>query len=276
MKFTNVVPHNATSPTTGYTHVDHMMAEASHKYTSDPQQVAVTRTDATAKLPRPLPPTPEDLDLAERTDSAVSKTERLIREAKAQLAKPVSDYLPKQLTAAEVAEKREAENWREGLEASQAAVGDVFVKNEALLEDVMDLISELEEGRIPVQGIVLPTPPSVPPRYTIQVPIEVGDWLQDSRETQFVEYTDSSLAEDRWVKQVRTGETEQQRLATITSDLQEAQRLEKAVEQDPDEAKATELGRLYEQREAGLSEDGPKRKNTVKRTEWKNLFKCEF
>ncbi|KAI7281010.1 hypothetical protein KC345_g4417 [Hortaea werneckii] len=155
----------SSSPPTGFSNVDAMMAMSYAKYAQNPSAIATIRATAIAKLAKPLSPTPENPDMMERTDVAIAKSTQLIEEAKAQLAKPVSDYLPTQLTAEEQAEKDGADEWQKGCNDANATIDRMMAKNQDLFEEV---ITEVEKA-----GILLPEDVRVPPPPPISTVAEI-------------------------------------------------------------------------------------------------------
>lgn len=73
---------------------DSMMSEVRAKYSSDPALITQMQLDARAKLLQPLPPTPTELDLVERADNALYKSEALIEDGLKQLIAPALAFLP--------------------------------------------------------------------------------------------------------------------------------------------------------------------------------------
>jgi len=132
------------SPSKGFARVDDMMAQARATYAANPQLVADIRARAVAKLPKPLPPTPEDLDFNERLDRAIAKSSGLIEEARAQLAAPVSAFLPAELIPDELAENQAAEEWARGCELADQTTTRTLQNNQKLFEDVMGLLMSLK------------------------------------------------------------------------------------------------------------------------------------
>ncbi|KAI7234484.1 hypothetical protein KC330_g4819 [Hortaea werneckii] len=160
-----------------------MMDISYAKYAQNPSAIAAIRAAAIAKLGKPLSPTPENLDMMERPDVAIAKSTQLIEEAKAQLAKPVSAYLPAQLTAEEQAEKDAADQWQKGCDHANATIDRVMAKNQDLFQDVMDSIAEVEKA-----GISLPEDlrvPAPPPTSTVAeiaaVPEAVKLYIEKSK-----------------------------------------------------------------------------------------------
>lgn len=75
-----------------------MMSQARAQYAANPSLASATRASAVAALPKPRLPIPQELDVSERLDRAISKCSQLLDQARAQLAAPVSDLLPSKLT----------------------------------------------------------------------------------------------------------------------------------------------------------------------------------
>ncbi|GAB1742200.1 hypothetical protein NU219Hw_g7761t1 [Hortaea werneckii] len=135
-----------------------MMDISYAKYARNPSAIAAIRTAAIANVAKPL--TPGNSDMMERTDVAIAKSTQLIEEAKAQLAKPVSAYLPAQLTAEEQAEKDAADQWQKGCDHANATIDRMMAKNQDLFEDVMDSIAKVEKAGIPLpEDLRVPSPP---------------------------------------------------------------------------------------------------------------------
>ncbi|RMY64411.1 hypothetical protein D0863_09836 [Hortaea werneckii] len=171
------------SPPTGFSNVDAIMDISYAKYAQNPSAIAAIRTAAIAKLAKPLSPTPENLDMMERTDVAIAKSTQLIEEAKAQLARPVSAYLPAQLTAEEQAEKDAADQWQKGCDHANATIDRMMAKNQDLFQDVMDSIAEVEKAGIPLpEDLRVPSPP---PTSTVAeiaaVPEAVKQYIEKSK-----------------------------------------------------------------------------------------------
>ncbi|TKA79208.1 hypothetical protein B0A55_03954 [Friedmanniomyces simplex] len=136
------------------------MAAARAKYAADPALTVKIRAEAIAKLPIPLPLTPESLDFNERLDRATVKSSALIAEAQAQLAAPVSDFLPGELTPSEVAEQKRAETWMQGYKLANETTDRILESNQKLFEDVMGAIAQMQADGIPVPNdYALPPPP---------------------------------------------------------------------------------------------------------------------
>ncbi|KAI7611401.1 hypothetical protein KC346_g8306 [Hortaea werneckii] len=150
----------SSSPPTGFSNVDAVMAISYAKYAQNPSAIATIRATAIAKLAKPLSPTPENLDRTERTDVAIAKSTQLIEEAKAQLAKPVSDYLPAQLTAEEQAEKDAADEWQKGCDHANATIDRMMAKNQELNQEVPDSIAEVKKASVLLpEDVRMPPPP---------------------------------------------------------------------------------------------------------------------
>ncbi|KAI7210466.1 hypothetical protein KC352_g17188 [Hortaea werneckii] len=173
----------SSSPPTGFSNVDAMMAISYAKYAQSPSAIAKLRATAIAKLAKPLSPTPENLDMMERTDIATAKSTQLIEEAKAQLAKPVTDYLPAQLTAEEQAEKDAADQWQKGCDHANATIDRMTAKNQELFQEVMDSIAEVEKAGILLPDYVrVPSPPSISTVAEIPaVPEAVKSYIEKSK-----------------------------------------------------------------------------------------------
>ncbi|KAI7478289.1 hypothetical protein KC357_g4385 [Hortaea werneckii] len=122
-----------------------MMNMSYAKYAQNPSAIAAIHAITIAKLAKPLSQTPENPDMMECTDVAIVKSTKLMEEAKAQLAKPVSAYLPAQLTAEEQAEKTLQINGKK--------------------DDVMDSIAEVGKAAILLPEDVRVPPP--PPTSTV-------------------------------------------------------------------------------------------------------------
>ncbi|KAI6798827.1 hypothetical protein KC332_g14630 [Hortaea werneckii] len=173
----------SSSPPTGFSNVDAMMAIPYTKYAQNPSAIATIRATAIAKLAKPLSPTPENLGMMERTDIAIAKSTQLIEEAEAQLAKPVSDYLPAQLTAEEQAEKDAADEWQKGCDHANATIDRMMTKNQDLFQEVMDSIAEVEKaGFLLPDDVRVPSPPSISRVAEIPaVPEAVKSYIEKSK-----------------------------------------------------------------------------------------------
>ncbi len=170
-------PIPSQSSPTGFSHLDSMMATARAKFAADPSLTSKIRADAIAKLPTALPPTSATLDFNERLDRAITKSSDLIAEAQAQLAAPVSDFLPTELTPAEIAEQKEAEIWTQGYKLAKERNDRLVGDSQELFEDVMGTIDQMQADGIPIpEDCVLPSLPSTPRAETPPMP---GAWFAD-------------------------------------------------------------------------------------------------
>ncbi|KAI7500233.1 hypothetical protein KC367_g3801 [Hortaea werneckii] len=142
-----------------------MMNMSYAKYAQNPSAIAAIHAITIAKLAKPLSQTPENPDMMECTDVAIVKSTKLMEEAKAQLAKPVSAYLPAQLTAEEQAEKDAADQWQKGCDHANATIDRMMAKNQELFQDVMDSIAEVGKAAILLPEDVRVPPP--PPTSTV-------------------------------------------------------------------------------------------------------------
>jgi len=95
----------------------------------------------------PLPLTPEQLDFDERVEAAIAKSSALIAEAKAQLAAP--KVAPEELTEEEEQEARRNREWDLQYQKKNQAIDEAMERNQALFEDVMATIDDMEAKGIP-------------------------------------------------------------------------------------------------------------------------------
>ena len=159
-----------------------MMAQARAKYAANPDEVRRIRVDARAKLPKPLPPTPEELDCNERSDRAISQSQQMLDEARAQFAAPPSAFLPAELAPPEIAEQEAAERWTQGYELADRTTDRMLQRNDGLFNDVMGLIDDFKESGIPIpDDVEVPSPPSTPTLQQLNVPQQVKEWITDSK-----------------------------------------------------------------------------------------------
>jgi len=158
------------------------MAEARAKYFCHPELTEKVLTSC--KLPPPSRiPTPEQMEYNERLDSAIVKSETLLAQARAQLAAPVSDFLPTELTGAELVEKEDAERWMAGYRFTDKLTDTMLAKNQRLYEEVMGLIDECEaDGATIPDDIEVPPAPPTPTLAELKVPQEAKDWMAQSHE----------------------------------------------------------------------------------------------
>jgi len=117
-----------------------MMAAARAKYAANPALLATIRADAVVKLAKALPPAPETLEFNERVDRGIALSSDLVAEAQAQLAAPVSAFLPAELTPSELAELPDAENWMHEHWPAEATVDRMMANSQALYEQLMGQI----------------------------------------------------------------------------------------------------------------------------------------
>ena len=101
-----------------------------------------------AKNEAPLPLTPEQLDFDERVEAAIAKSSALIAEAKAQLAAP--KVAPKELTEGEQQEARRNAACDLQYQKRNQAIDEAMKRNQALFDDVMATIDEMEARGIPM------------------------------------------------------------------------------------------------------------------------------
>ncbi|KAK0314402.1 hypothetical protein LTR01_001225 [Friedmanniomyces endolithicus] len=173
-------PMPSQSSPTGFSHLDIMMAAARAKYAADPALSSKIRADAIFKLPTSLPPTPTAEDFDVRLDRAIAKSSDFIVEAQAQLAAPVSGFLPTELIAAEIAEQKEAEMWMQGYKRANKRNDRLLEKSQKLFEDVMGTVDQMQTDGIPIpEDCVAPSPPPRPRVESLPMP---GAWFAD-RET---------------------------------------------------------------------------------------------
>jgi hypothetical protein len=96
----------------------------------------------------PLALTPEQLDFDTRVEAAIAKSSVLIAEAKAQLAAPI--VAPAELTEDEKAEARRNATWDAQYQRKNEAIDRETERNQALFEDVMATIDDIEAKGIPM------------------------------------------------------------------------------------------------------------------------------
>jgi hypothetical protein len=101
-----------------------------------------------AKNQPPLPLTPSQLDFDQRVEAAIAKSSALIAEAKAQLAAP--KVAPEELTEEEEEEARRNRAWDLQYLQKNQAIDEAMEPNQALFEDVMDTIDDMEAKGVPV------------------------------------------------------------------------------------------------------------------------------
>lgn len=101
-----------------------------------------------AKNRSPLPLTPEQLDFDDRVEAAIAKSSALIAEAKAQLAAPI--VAPEELTEEEEEEVRRNRAWDLQYQQKNQAVDEAMARNQALFENVMGTIDDMEAKGIPI------------------------------------------------------------------------------------------------------------------------------
>ncbi|KAK1812507.1 hypothetical protein LTR12_013093 [Friedmanniomyces endolithicus] len=170
-------PTPSQSSPADFSHLDSMMVAARAKYAADPALTFKIRADAIAKLPTSLPPTPTTLNFKECQDRAIAKSSNLIAEAQAQLAAPLSDFLPTELTAEEIAEQKEAETWMQGYKLANERSDRLLGNSQKLFEDVMDTIDQMQADGIPIpEDYLLPLPPPTPQAESPPMP---GAWFAD-------------------------------------------------------------------------------------------------
>jgi hypothetical protein len=107
----------------------------------------VPRTHA-SEPSSPLALRPEQLDFDTRVEAALAKSSALITEAKAQLAAPIT--APAELTPSEKAEARRNAAWDATYQKNNEAIDRAMERNQALFEDVMATIDEMEAQGIPM------------------------------------------------------------------------------------------------------------------------------
>lgn len=101
-----------------------------------------------AKNQAPLPLTPEQLDFDDRVEAAIAKFSALIAEAKAQLAAP--KVAPEELTEEEEEEARRNRAWDLQYQQKNQAIDEAMARNQALFEDVMATVDDMEAKGIPI------------------------------------------------------------------------------------------------------------------------------
>jgi hypothetical protein len=95
-----------------------------------------------------LPLTPSQLDFDERVEAAIAKSSALIAEAKAQLAAP--KVAPEELTKEEEEEAHRNRAWDLQYQQKNQAIDKAMERNQALFEDVMATIDDMEAKKIPI------------------------------------------------------------------------------------------------------------------------------
>jgi hypothetical protein len=102
----------------------------------------------TSEPSSPLALTSEQLDFSTRVEAALATSSALITEAKAQLAAPIT--APAELTPSEKAEARRNAAWDATYQKNNEAIDRAMERNQALFEDVMATIDEMEAQGIPM------------------------------------------------------------------------------------------------------------------------------
>lgn len=121
------------------------------------------------------------IDFNARHDKAMTACERLLAEARRQLAAPCT--APEDLTVEEKAElEREAE-WDRMYARSNTVVDAQSDRNERLFDEVMRLIDAYEAEGIPTPDEVeVPVAPPSPSLSGLNVPKDVMAWIADSKQ----------------------------------------------------------------------------------------------
>ncbi|TKA29112.1 hypothetical protein B0A50_03622 [Salinomyces thailandicus] len=83
-----------STPPTGFSRIDTLMTQARARISATPDLVAEIRAEALTALTPSFPPTPAELDVAERTDHAIAVSRKLAAEGQDALKRPLSAYLP--------------------------------------------------------------------------------------------------------------------------------------------------------------------------------------
>lgn len=131
------------------------------RYAAKPELVSQIASEAVAKIPKMLPPTPEVLASNESLDRNMAASMHMLDEARAQLTAPIADFLPAELTPSEIADKKAAERWaNESLHADHTA-NCMIAENQKLFNDVMGLIGEVEKAPGEVAIAILPPTPTL-------------------------------------------------------------------------------------------------------------------
>ncbi|KXT12335.1 hypothetical protein AC579_7626 [Pseudocercospora musae] len=180
--------------------MDFLMEQARKKYASKAASNAVAT---------PAIPTPENLDIDERTDSAIAVSEDLITEAQAQL--PTSSLRPLELTPAENAENTNAKSWQHGYDTASRYSGKLVKHNDKLLEVTMRLIHELHMAGLLIPADIEIPGPITPSTSELDIPMNTHLWFQ--RRYNF------PLEERPVVQRSRTDQEAQRRKSTPKSSL---------------------------------------------------------
>ena len=133
------------SSITGFPKVDATMSQVCETLNSDPSRVQQIRNEAIRSLPQTLPPTPEQLDFMQWLDVASMASSNLVADIEAQLAAPISDYLPTELTPAEIADEEHAARHAEGYAMANEATDRLLEDSQALFHEVMDAIDHYSQ-----------------------------------------------------------------------------------------------------------------------------------
>ena len=158
------------------------MTHARAVYAADPSRVSSIRAEALASLPKPLPPSPEELDFSERVDRAVVQSMSMLVQAEEQLAAPISAFLPSEQTASELADKSAEQAWHQKYELVDGYTDRMLEKSQELFADVMLLIDGHEQSDVPLpDDTELPTPPPSPLLLQLNVPGGVKTWVAASQ-----------------------------------------------------------------------------------------------
>lgn len=152
-----------TSPPTGFSRVDAMMLHARAKYAANPSLASQASADTQAKLPKALPPTPESLAFDERADGAVAGSSSLLAGLQAQLNAPVSDFLPAELTSAEMAEQVDADRWAREYQFADQMIDRMLTWSQKLLAEIVGLTDELQVSDLDaLDDLKVYSPPATP------------------------------------------------------------------------------------------------------------------
>lgn len=118
---------------------------------TDMMNTARAKAITTGFEPEPLPlpiPNPVSMDFNERLDTAIPRSEALLAEARAQLAAPIE--APSELTKDEQREQERNAEWDRLAAKGNDMINDRMKRNQALYENVMATIDELEAAGVPL------------------------------------------------------------------------------------------------------------------------------
>ncbi|KAF7195734.1 hypothetical protein HII31_03052 [Pseudocercospora fuligena] len=191
------------TPPPGMEPMEFLMEQARKKY---------ALKAASNAMPMSAIPTPENLDIDERTDAAIAVSEDLISEAQAQLN--TSSFRPLELTPAENAENTTANSWQHGYDTASNRGQKLVEYNEKLFNVTMRLISELQTAGLPIPADLDMPSPVTPTVGELDIPLNTHLWLQ--RRYNFREYSNrdfeaAAIAERRKLTTFDLGTSLEQR-----------------------------------------------------------------